>query len=118
MNADAEPDREAQRVVVDCELDAPPEKVWRALTVPELVAEWLEVAPVEEGQERGYAIVEATPFSRLRYAWHDAASDRPGSLVTFELWPQGDGRTRFRLTHGALPAAANANGRATIMRAA
>ncbi|MBL8581500.1 MAG: SRPBCC domain-containing protein [Rhizobiaceae bacterium] len=111
-------DTDENEVVVDCELDAPPEKVWRALTVPELVAEWLAVAPAADGNEPAYAIVEATPFTRLRYAWRDDESSRPHSLVTFELWPQADGRTRFRLTHTALPPAANANGTSTMLRAA
>ena len=42
-------------VVVECGLDASPEKVWRALTVPELAADWLgamhESAPVS-GESR------------------------------------------------------------------
>lgn len=95
-------------IVVECELDAAPEKVWRALTIPELAAEWLGAS---EGTS--YRIVEAEPYSRLRYAWNDPATDRPESEVTVELWPGSEGRTGFRLTHAArtipVPLAANGN---------
>ena len=35
------PEESTESIVVECELDEPREKVWRALTVPEIVAEWL-----------------------------------------------------------------------------
>ena len=35
------PEESSESIVVECELDEPREKVWRALTVPEIVAEWL-----------------------------------------------------------------------------
>lgn len=99
---------EADEVVVECELDASPEKVWRALTVPELVSEWLDVEPLRGENRRalepGYAIVEAQPFVRVRYAWRDEGTSRPDSVVTFDLAPRPEGRTWFRLTHS--PAAA------------
>jgi uncharacterized protein YndB with AHSA1/START domain len=104
-------------IVVECDLDAAPEKVWRALTMPELVEQWLGVAPVAAGEsgETTYQIVEAEPFSRLRYAWHDPATTEPDTIVTFDLSPLPGGRTAFRLTHGiaatvrAPVAAANCN---------
>ena len=34
-------DASADTIVVECDLPDPPEKVWRALTVPELLAAWL-----------------------------------------------------------------------------
>ena len=49
MTLTAETDACQQEVVVECELDASPEKVWRALTVPELVAEWLQVPHEADG---------------------------------------------------------------------
>lgn len=90
-------------IVVECELEAAPEKVWRALTVPELVATWLDVPAVEIGDrdEAGpaYRIVEALPYSRVRYAWSDKATTEPESFVTFDLSLNPDGGTSFRLTH-------------------
>jgi uncharacterized protein YndB with AHSA1/START domain len=104
-------------VVVECDLDAAPEKVWRALTVPELVEQWLGVrtADAAAGAEPRYEIVEAEPFSRLRYAWRDPQVTEPDTIVTFDLSPLPGGGTWFRLTHGiaadsrATVAAANSN---------
>jgi uncharacterized protein YndB with AHSA1/START domain len=102
-------------VVVDCELDAAPEKVWRALTVPELAARWLD------GPEgHSYALIDAEPCTRVRYAWNDPDASEPATVVTIDLSPMPEGRTRFRLTHGIAartPVAANAN-RSPMARAA
>lgn len=90
-------------VVVECDLDAAPEKVWRALTVPELVEQWLGVRPSGDAVDKtdpSYEILEAEPFSRLRYAWRDRATTEPDTIVTFDLRPLPDGGTWFRLTHG------------------
>jgi uncharacterized protein YndB with AHSA1/START domain len=116
MSADTTEVRD-EEVVVECDLDAAPEKVWRALTVPELVEQWLGVVPggTDEGGDPSYEIVEAEPFSRLRYAWRDPATTEPATIVTFDLAPLPGGRTAFRLTHGIAAtarvpvAAANSN---------
>lgn len=108
-----------ENIVLEYTLDAPPEKVWRALTVPELAASWLGT-PKSRADAPTYELIETTPFSRVRYAWHDAGTDMPETLVTFEISPAPDGSTRFRLIHGvrvAPPMAANNNG-APIARAA
>ena len=120
-------DRSDEDIVVECELEAAPEKVWRALTVPELVATWLDVPAVETGcrDDTGpaYRIVEALPYSRVRYAWSDATSTEPESFVTFDLYPNGDGGTSFRLTHSVdagrtIVAPANSNSPPLMRRAA
>lgn len=90
-------------IVVECDLDAAPEKVWRALTVPDLVSTWLDVPATEDAgaghSGPAYRIVEALPYSRVRYAWHDAEASEPETFVTFDLSPRPDGGTSFRLTH-------------------
>jgi uncharacterized protein YndB with AHSA1/START domain len=106
---------EAGDVTVECSLDAPPEKVWRALTVPELVANWLGARPETDKEKDDnaplYEIVEAKPFSHVRYRWRDGNSDETESFVTFELYPLRGGGTRFRLVHAApQPAIRPANG--------
>ena len=113
---------EAGDVTVECSLDAPPEKVWRALTVPELVTNWLG-ARADAGKEKDdaphYEIIEAKPFSHLRYRWRDHDTDSADSFVTFELQPRQDGGTWFRLVHAhPRPAIQPANGNSPPLKMA
>ncbi|WP_309084483.1 SRPBCC domain-containing protein [Chelativorans sp.] len=91
-------------IVVECEMEASPEKLWRALTEEAFLADWLGARPAGEGgddpQGLTYRIVEAEPYSRLSYAWHDPDSPDAPPLVTIELERLAGGHTRFRLTHG------------------
>ncbi|GAA2819181.1 uncharacterized protein YndB with AHSA1/START domain [Aminobacter aminovorans] len=113
-------------IVVECELAATPEKVWRALTVPEFVASWLDVPAADKVTSDttgpAYRIIEALPFSRVRYAWNDAMVNEPETFVTFDLEAQPDGGTWFRLTHSVetvrtIASPANSNS-PPLMRAA
>ncbi|MDQ6437742.1 SRPBCC domain-containing protein [Mesorhizobium sp. LHD-90] len=107
-------------VVVECGLEAPAERVWRALSVPELAADWLGAKPAlgegggsDDTAANRFEIVEAQPFSRLTYRWRDGSPEAPGeSFVTVEIAPRGPQNTWFRLTHrppAVRPAAANGN---------
>ncbi|MEZ0311445.1 MAG: SRPBCC domain-containing protein [Myxococcota bacterium] len=85
-------------VTSECDIDAPPGRVYEALTDPELVAEWLDdevpgIGPVER------TLVEATP-EKVRYALHSDDGERAvDSEVTFTLTPTPAGGTRVRLVH-------------------
>lgn len=126
MTDSLEADEKSDAIVVECELEAEPEKVWRALTVPELVSAWLDVPAAGDAAANGpaYRIVEALPFSRVRYAWNDAAANAPETFVTFDLEAQPGGGTWFRLTHSGeigrrtAVAAANSNSPPVMARAA
>jgi uncharacterized protein YndB with AHSA1/START domain len=104
-------DKPEDEVRFETELDAPPEKVWRALTVPEFVARWL--APGDIRPEEGHAfrlegrnadidceIVEAKPPRLLSYSWRE--QDGPDSLVRFHLDGTAAGGTRLTIVHGGL----------------
>ncbi|HXQ10311.1 MAG TPA: SRPBCC domain-containing protein [Caulobacteraceae bacterium] len=84
-----------ETIVVDTDLDEPPEKVWRALTEPEVLDRWLA-----EAKDRA-EVVESEPGKRLRLTWRDRDAD--GGLVesevTFTLTPMITGGTRLRLVH-------------------
>ena len=110
---------ETDALVFECALDAPPEKVWRALTVPEYLERWLKPE-----QEIDLAVVAAEENKSLTYRWREAGQGAvmgmEDSLVTFELTPTSDGGTWFRLTHApmAVPVAANSNLPGPLMLAA
>ena len=111
-------DRDKGRgVVVECTLPDAPEKVWRALTTPELLGAWLlptDLHP-EEGcrfsfddapGERGGVeceVLDVEPERLIRYSWRDGAARRNGldSTVSFELTRTADGGTYLRVAHEA-----------------
>ncbi|HTN64370.1 MAG TPA: SRPBCC domain-containing protein [Devosia sp.] len=102
---------EEDALVFECALDAPPEKVWRALTVPEYLERWLQT-----GRDKiDLAVVASEENKSLTYRWRDSGQGAivgaEDSVVTFEITPTHDGGTWFRLTHApvALPVAANSN---------
>lgn len=122
------------QVNFDCVLAAPPEKVWRALTVPAYLDRWL--MPVSQtaggstafsGEDRGdpervlTSIVAAEPPHRLQWSWRERGAGALGDgLVTFTLTPTEQGGTHLtveqRLVTADLPQPANSN--ATMMLAA
>ncbi|RDI44741.1 SRPBCC family protein [Nocardia mexicana] len=95
-----------------------PEKVWRALTTPELMAQWMMqpvgFEPVVGNSFRmrgtpmpnvGFSgeirceVIEVTAPERLSISWNDAESDREtGWVITWRLHPEGTG-TRILFTH-------------------
>ena len=110
-------------LVFECALDAPVEKVWRALSIPEYLERWLK--PGEAGAEKvDLAVVTSEENKSLTYRWRESGQGAilgmEDSLVTFELTPTTEGGTWFKLTHGplTLPVAANSNMSDTLMLAA
>jgi uncharacterized protein YndB with AHSA1/START domain len=102
---------ETRSVVVERAFAHPPEKLWRALTQPHLIAEWLmknDFAPAighrftlngEWGGTLDCEVLEVEPGETLSYAWdyahHDPAFDLR-SVVTFTLTPTPGG-TQLRM---------------------
>ena len=108
-----------ESTVFECALEAPPEKVWRALTIPAYLDRWLQPRAAEQ-----LDVVTSDENKSLTYRWREsgqgAVVGAEDSLVTFELTPTHDGGTWFRLTHAPmpLPAAANSNRVGPMMLAA
>lgn len=98
-------------LVFECDFEEPPEKVWRALTEPELLEAWLappERPETDSAEERppSYEILTADPHRLVRYRWRDRdggaaeSGDREvQSVVTVELAPGPAGGTHLRLSH-------------------
>lgn len=98
------------------ELEAPPAKVWRALTVDELLKAWLLEGT--DAATEAPEVIEADPPHRLSWGFRDSA-DEP-ALVTITLTPNDSGGTALRLVHrrvATLRPAANSNGPALRMAA-
>ncbi len=89
----------AEELVFEADLDAPPEKVWRALAVPELRAAWLGEAEEAAGQ-----VIEAREGERLVLDWPSGPLD---TEVTFEIAPTEGGGTHLRIVHAVRGAASN-----------
>lgn len=95
---------ETRKVIVEREFAHPPEKVWRALTQPEIIADWLMKSDFRlevdhqfrfqaEWGEIECKVVEIAPQRTLAYSW--SAFDVE-TVVTFTLAPTGRG-TRLRM---------------------
>ena len=101
--------RETRSVVVEREIAFPPEKIWRALTQPHLIEEWLmknDFKPVaghrfnfRRDPKPEFSVVvdcevlEVDPNKTLSYTWSAFGLE---SVVTFTLTPTSTG-TQLRM---------------------
>ena len=90
---------DTRSVTVERELPHPPERVWRALTRPHLLAEWLMPTDVEPAAGRRFdfqgewgsvacEVIEIEPHTRLAYTWSAMGLE---SVVTWTLTPTPTG---------------------------
>ena len=90
---------ETRSVVVERDLPFPPEKLWRALTQPHLIAEWLmknDFKPVighrfdlsANWGEVACRVTEVEPNQKLAYTWEGLGLE---SVVTWTLTPSSNG---------------------------
>lgn len=105
-----EPSPEPRAVVVERDLPYPPEKIWRALTQPHLIEEWLmksDFKPVVDHRfdfqfDWGVVdckVLEVEPQRALTYTW---VSGELESVVAWMLEPVGGG-TRLRMEQTGFP---------------
>lgn len=102
---------ETRSVIVERDLPHPPEKVWRALTQPHLIADWLMKNDFDAvvghkfnmsgdwGGVLDCEVLEVEPHECLAYRWNHAHPDPAfdlRSVVTFTLTPTSTG-TRLRM---------------------
>ncbi|TPI29786.1 polyketide cyclase [Mesorhizobium sp. B3-2-1] len=103
--------QETRTVVVEREVSHPPEKLWRALTQPHLIEEWLmknDFNPVvghrfnlrgDWGGVLDCEVLAVEPHKTLSYSWNLAHQDPAfdlRSVVTFTLTPTSSG-THLRM---------------------
>lgn len=104
-------DIETRAVVVERDIPHPAEKIWRALTQPHLIAEWLmqnDFSPVaghrfklrgEWGGVLDCEVLTIEPHRSLSYTWNFDNEDPAyglRSVVTWTLTPKGEG-THLRM---------------------
>jgi uncharacterized protein YndB with AHSA1/START domain len=102
---------ETRSVIVEREIAYPPEKLWRALTQPHLIEEWLmknDFSPNvghrfnlrgDWGGVLDCEVLAVEPNKELSYTWnfaHEDAAFNLESVVTFTLTPTSTG-TRLRM---------------------
>ena len=105
------------RIEIDQYFPHPPEKLWRALTTPDLMATWLmpndfepvvghrftfhsrPVAQTDFSGQIACQVLDLEPEKLLRISWADAEKpDGMNTTVTWTLEPEGTG-TRLFLEH-------------------
>jgi uncharacterized protein YndB with AHSA1/START domain len=117
MNAEGE----TKSISMEYDLPHPPERVWRALTEPELLAEWLMVTDLRPSIGNSFTFkTDPTPWwdgvvhcevleldlhKRLRYSWRSGPESSPlDTVVAWTLTPTPSGGTRLAHKHsGFLP---------------
>lgn len=97
---------ELRSVVIERDLAHPPGRIWRALTQPHLMAEWLMQTDFEPvlGQTFSFRaewgaltcqVTELEPERRLAYTWGDGVLD---TVVTWTITPTRSG-AHLRMEH-------------------
>jgi len=95
---------DTRTVIVEREVPFPPEKIWRALTQPHLIEEWLMKNDFKLEQDRKFTlrgdwgsvdckVQNIEPNKSLSYSWDAMGLE---SLVTWTLTPTSTG-TRLRV---------------------
>ena len=95
-------------------IDAPVDVVWRTITEPDQMSQWfadlveLVIEPGARGfmgfgDQGGPVVVETVdPPNRFSFRWNHPGGEEPvagnSMLVEFTLTPEGDERTRLRVT--------------------
>ena len=95
-------------------IEAPADVVWRTITEPDQMAKWfadrveLKIEPGAHGylgfgDQGGPIVVETVdPPTRFSFRWNHPSGEEPlegnSMLVEFVLTPEGDERTRLRVT--------------------
>ncbi|MGY8662119.1 SRPBCC domain-containing protein [Bradyrhizobium sp. UFLA05-109] len=117
MSDAAKPDQPDAALVLEYDFDAPPAKVWRAVTIPALRERWLPDCDLAGAEPESSVTGE-----EVRYRLRESEPPFRESHVTFRIEPNKAGGTRFRIIQEACdirakrPQAANTN--CCLMRAA
>ncbi len=81
-------------IELEYELNEPPQKVWRAISIPEFREHWLPKAALANPEA-----THVTPDQEIGYRMHDSTAPFLESTVTFRIAPITTGGTSLRIIH-------------------
>ncbi|GLR88948.1 SRPBCC family protein [Bradyrhizobium iriomotense] len=90
----SEETREQNGIELEYDLNEPPQKVWRAISNPELREAWLPGQDLANPEP-----TTITPGREVRYALRESVPPFLESTVTFRIIPNGTGGTSLRIIH-------------------
>lgn len=113
-------DREQAAIELAYEIDEPPHKVWRAISIPELRQAWLPKEALADPDASSLV-----PEREARYRMRDSDPPFLESVVTFRIAPNDTGGTSLRIVHELVDArfdrltgtAANSNSTCLLLAA-
>ena len=85
---------EEAEIALEVELDAAPDKVWRAIAIAAFRERWLPEADLAEPEP-----IASIPGVEVRYRMREEGAPFPESTVTFRIEPRIEGGTLFRIIH-------------------
>ena len=94
VKAQAQVEQQQTRFEQRYELDAPPEKVWRAISIAEFRERWLPKEALADPQS-----LSETPGKEVRYRLRDDSPPYLESIVTFAIAANASGGTSLRIIH-------------------
>lgn len=83
-----------EELVFEVDLEAPPEKVWRAVHLAEFRRKWLPDSALADPEP-----VSSVPGREIRYRMQDDTPPFFESVVTFEIRPGAHDGTLLRIVH-------------------
>jgi uncharacterized protein YndB with AHSA1/START domain len=86
--------REEAEIALNYELDAAPEKVWRAISVPAFRRRWLPQGDLAEPEP-----ISSVPGVEVRYRMREEGAPFAASTVTFRIEPGPRGGALLRIIH-------------------
>ena len=81
-------------IALEVELDAKPEKVWRAIALPAFRERWLPQADLAEPEP-----IASIPGVEVRYRMREQGAPFSDSTVTFRIEPGPQGGALLRIIH-------------------
>jgi uncharacterized protein YndB with AHSA1/START domain len=85
---------EEAEIALEYELDAAPERVWRAIALPAFRERWLPPTDLAEPEP-----IASIPGVEVQYRMREEGAPFPESTVTFRIEPGPQGGARLRIIH-------------------